>query len=66
MTDWLATERPVRYVFAKLGYDNSKINMYRFLGVYTLNHEKSLELNKAVRERTGTRIKLYRNNTSEI
>jgi DNA-directed RNA polymerase subunit H (RpoH/RPB5) len=64
MIDWLATERPIRYVFAKLGYDNSKINMYRFLGEYTLNHEKSLELNKAVRERTNTKIKLYRKATT--
>ena len=60
MINWLSTTRPVRYVFAKLSAHNFKSRKYYFLGVYTLNHDKSIELQKAVRELTNTRVKIYR------
>jgi len=59
LSDWLSTTRPVRYVFSRLNNNNSKSENFYFFGVYTLNISKSVELQKAVRERTDTIVKTY-------
>jgi len=59
LSDWLSTDRPVRYVFSKLDNNNQKSKTFYFFGEYTLNIDKSTEMQKAVRERTGTKVKIY-------
>lgn len=59
INDWLNTKRNVRYVFAQ-SKDNLGRTLYRFKGEYTLNKEKTIKLNKAVWERTNTRVKTIR------
>ena len=57
--DWLATDRYIRYVFAQ-SKDNLGRTLYRFLGEYTLNREKTIKEQKAVWERTNTRVKTFK------
>ena len=53
---WIENERHVRYVFAQ-SKDNIGRTLYRFKGEYTLNEVKTRSLQKAVWERTNTRVK---------
>lgn len=57
--DWLSTDRYIRYVFAQ-SKDNLGRTLYRFLGEYTLNREKTIKEQKAVWERTNTRVKTFK------
>ena len=54
-----ATDRYIRYVFAQ-SKDNLGRTLYRFLGEYTLNREKTIKEQKAIWERTNTRVKTFK------
>lgn len=58
--DWLNQKRKIRYTFAQ-SKDNLGRTLYRFIGEYTLNEEKTKKLQMAVWERTNTRVKTINN-----
>ncbi len=56
LKEWLSTKRNIRYVFAQ-SKDNLGRTLYRFMGEYTLDKEKTKEEKKAVWQRTNTKVK---------
>lgn len=59
ITKRLNSSRNIRYAFVH-SKDNIGRTLYRFKGEYTLNREKTIELQKAVWERTNTRVETIR------
>lgn len=59
ITKRLNSSRNIRYAFVH-SKDNIGRTLYRFKGEYTLNRKKTIELQKAVWERTNTRVETIR------
>ena len=58
---WIEDPRNVRYCFAHSKDDLGR-TLYRFKGEYTLNKKKTIEMQKAVWERTNLRVQTFKNN----